>query len=181
MATVYVFLAEGFEEVEALTPVDVLRRAGIPVCTVGLGGRMVKGGHGICVQADVDGADFTLPEDAAMVLLPGGGLGTQNLAASPVVAEALRRAAERDIFIAAICAAPTVLHAAGLLAGKRATAYPTEQAALAGAQVTGRAVEADGKIITGRAMGVALGFSHALVAALAGKEKADEVIDAVYP
>lgn len=179
--TVYVFLAQGFEETEAVTPVDLLRRGGVPVVTVGLAGRAVTGAHGITLQADMDGADFELPADAAMVVLPGGGEGTENLRASAVVAAALAEAAARGLWIAALCAAPCVLHAAGLLRGRRAAAFPSVRRRLAGALVTDAAVEVDGNIITGRSAGVALGFGRALLAALRGEEPAERVVAQVYP
>ncbi len=181
MKTVYVFLANGFEEIEALTAVDLLRRAGITVHTVGVTGKQVLGGHGIPVTADVDGDGFMLPGDADMVVLPGGGRGTENLMASDLVAEVLAEAQRRNIFITAICAAPTVLNKAGLLNGKTVTAFPSEQPKLTASTVTGSAVEQDGNIITGRSAGTALSFAHALVEALAGKAKADEVLFHLYP
>lgn len=177
----YVFLAEGFEEIEAVTPIDVLRRAGVEVKTVGVTGKQVKGAHGITIEADLAAEGFTLPQDAELVFLPGGGPGTENLGKSALVAEVLQDAAARDIYIAAICAAPTVLHKAGLLAGKRATAFPDVQSALTGSLVTGSGVEVDGKIITGRAAGTALDFARALAAALAGEEKAAQTLASLYP
>lgn len=179
--TAYVFLADGFEEIEALTPVDTMRRAGISVVTVGVTGKTMMGGHGIPVVADVDGAGFALPDDAALVVLPGGGEGTQNLKQSAMVSAVLQQAEARGIVISAICAAPTVLAQAGQLAGKRFTAFPTMQKEISGGTATGAAVEVDGNIITGRSAGVALAFSHALIAALEGQEKADEVVAGVYP
>lgn len=181
MNKVYVFLAEGFEEIEAVTPIDLLRRADVQVVTVGLGGKRVAGAHGIVVEADRDGAGFELPEDAAMVVLPGGSVGTDNLKKSDMIAAVLDEARRRDIYIAAICAAPTVLYKAGLLEGRRVTAFPTVQSQLQGAQVTAGACEVDGKIITARSAGVALHFAHALIEAVAGKAKADEVIANIYP
>lgn len=181
MKRVYVFLADGFEEIEAITPVDVLRRAGVEVCTVGVTGTEVTGAHGISMRADVAGNDFTLPEDAAMVVLPGGGQGTQNLKESPLVARILADAAARGIYIAAICAAPTVLHQAGLLQGKRVTAFPSVQASLVQSQVTGGGVETDGNIITARSAGVALAFARQLAALLVGAAAADEVVANLYP
>lgn len=181
MKKAYVFLADGFEEIEAISPVDIMRRAGVAVVTVGVTGKAVTGGHGIVVMADVDGTAFVLPDNADLVLLPGGGTGTENLAKSDMVAGVLATAAQRAILIAAICAAPTVLHKAGLLQGKRVTAFPAVQGQLTGSHVTGAAVEKDGNIITGRSAGVALPFSHALVEALAGLQKADEVIEKLYP
>ena len=181
MDTVYVFLAEGFEEIEAFTPVDLLRRAGIAVKTVSFADGHVQGGHGIVVQADIADAAFALPEDAVMLVLPGGSPGAENLAASTVVKEALLEADKRNIVIAAICAAPSVLHPIGLLKGKRVTAFPTVQKSLTGSNVTGKAVEVDGNLITARSAGVALAFAHALIVTLAGTAKADAVVANIYP
>lgn len=181
MGNVYVFLADGFEEIEAITPIDFLRRAGINVVTVGITGSTVKGAHNIFVSADVDGAGFVLPADAEMVVLPGGGTGTQNLQASRVVKHALQQAAKRNIYIAAICAAPTVLHTYGLLTNKQVTAFPTVQAQLTSSIVTGKPVEIEGKIITARSAGVALQFAYALSSLLAGQNKTDEVYKNLYP
>ncbi len=180
MKKVYIFLVDGFEEIEAITPIDLLRRAGIEVCTVGVNAKTVTGAHGVSVQADIYEQGFSLPQDAVMVLLPGGA-GVEALLASDMVADVLKTAKQRDIYIAAICAAPLVLHKAGLLQGKRVTAFPSVQANLSESDVTGAAVEVDGKLITARAAGVALQFSHALIEALEGKDKADEVVASVYP
>ena len=174
---IFVFLAEGFEEIEALTQVDVLRRAGAAVTTVGVTGKMVTGAHGIPVAADVEGSGFVLPAEADMVVLPGGGPGTERLAASELVAGVLREAAQRGIWIAAICAAPTVLRQAGLLEGKRATAFPGAMDDIS----TGEAVEVDGKIITGRSAGVSLLFARALLLALYGEAQARETIAKLHP
>lgn len=181
MKKAYVFLADGFEEIEALSPVDVLRRAGVDVTTVGVTGKTVTGSHHVPVVADVDGGIFVLPDDADAVVLPGGGLGTENLKKSGAVAQALAEASRRGILIAAICAAPTVLDKAGLLAGKRVTAFPSVQDSIKNSNVTGGAVEEDGNIVTARSAGVALQFSHALAVRLAGQQKADEVIASLYP
>lgn len=177
----YAFLAEGFEEIEATTTIDFLRRSGVSVHMVGLPGGIVKGAHGIEVVAEAAPGGFTLPNDADMVFLPGGGPGTQNLQKSEMVARALHEADKRGLYIAAICAAPTVLHSHGLLKGKTVTAFPSTQAALTGSHVTGGAVEVDGRIITGRSAGVALAFAHTLAALLAGRQKADEVLRNLYP
>lgn len=181
MQTVYVFLAPGFEEIEAITPVDFLRRAGLQVVTVGVRGKMVTGGHGVPVQADIDGEGFVLPQNAAMVVLPGGGDGTRHLAQSELIKQVLHNAVQRNIWIGAICAAPTVLHQYDILKGKSTTAFPDVQSQLTGSRVTGAAVETDGKIITARSAGVALAFAHALASALLGGEKADEVLHNLYP
>lgn len=182
MKTVYVFLAEGFEEIEAIVPIDILRRAGVPVITVGLGSMPdIAGSHGITVQADTPGDGFVLPQDAGMVVLPGGGLGTQNLSQSEVVRAALQAAAERELPVAAICAAPTVLHQYGMLKGKKVTAFPSVQQQLTGCTVTGTPVEEDGNIITARSAGVALQFAQQLAARMTNPAIAQQVVESVYP
>lgn len=178
---VYQFLADGFEIVEAMFPVDLLRRAGIEVKTVGIAGTRVTSSAKVTVEADLDGRDFVLPEDAELVVLPGGMPGTTNLLESPVVRAALAEAKRRDLYIAAICAAPWVLDANGLLEGKKATMYPTMREHMQQGNFTGAPVERDGKIITGRGAGVAMTFGLALVEALRGKEAADKVSGAIYP
>lgn len=179
---VYVFLAEGFEEMEAITPVDLLRRAGIAVTTVGIGGRMITGAHGITVEADREDAELIL-KDLDMIVLPGGNPGYKNLDASAAVEQALRQALEKDAYIAAICGGPTVLGHHGLLKGKRATVYPGLEGELTGADVvTDSPVVVDGKIITSRGAGTAVLFSAELIALLKGRATADEVLAAiVYP
>lgn len=181
MKTVYVFLADGFEEIEAITPIDFLRRAGIEVVTVGVTGKTVTGAHNISILADISGEGFALPPSAAMVLLPGGGPGTENLKKSPMVAQMLQAASSGESYITAICAAPTVLHEQGLIEGKTVTAFPSVQKELSQSRVTGRAVEIDGNIVTARSAGVALQFAHTLAGLLAGPEKADEVLHSLYP
>lgn len=175
----YVFLADGFEEIEAICPVDIMRRAGIDVVTVGICGKTVTGAHAVPVVADVYEENFVLPKDASLVFLPGG-KGTQNLANSQMVANALKKAADMNILIAAICAAPTVLQKAGLLLGKKVTAFPGVQNQLKGCTVTGAPVEKDGNIITGRSAGVVFIFAGVLVAALLGQEKANMAISQMY-
>lgn len=171
---VYVFLAEGFEEMEALAPIDLLRRVGVEVTTVGVGGKLIKGAHGVGFTADSDGEglDFS---DADCVVLPGGMPGTTNLDASPIVEACLMKAEEKDALIAAICAAPSVLGHKGLLKGKKATCFPGFEEELLGALHTGAPVEKDGNIITARGAGVALDFALALVAELKGETAAKEL------
>ena len=181
MPSVYVFLANDFEEMEALIPVDFLRRADITVHTVGVGAKAIEGAHGIIVQADMDGAEFTLPQDADMVMLPGGGRGVENLRKSDMVSCALQEAQQRGIYIAAICAAPAALCDKGFLQGKRVTAFPSVQAQLTGCEVTGGAVELDGNIITARSAGVALEFAYELAVLLAGEKIAGDVLHNLYP
>ena len=171
---VYVFLAEGFEEMEALAPIDLLRRVGVEVTTVGVGGKLIKGAHGVGFTADCDGEglDFS---DVDCVVLPGGMPGTTNLDASPMVEACLMKAAEKNALIAAICAAPSVLGHKGLLKGKKATCFPGFEEDLLGALHTGAPVEKDGNIITARGAGVALDFALALVAELKGETAAKEL------
>ena len=175
---IYMFLANGFEEVEALCPLDLLRRAGLEVTTVGVGGEMIVGSHGIAVQADIPEALYrdSSPE---MIILPGGMPGTRHLDESRTVDTALRVAANKGAYLAAICAAPMVLGKRGYLEGKRAICFPGFEEYLTGATVAEERVVRDGKVITAAGMGVALEFGLALVAALKGQETADDLRRAV--
>ena len=175
---IYLFLAEGFEEIEALCPLDLLRRAGQTVTTVGVGGKTVTGAHGIPVVADIADTDF---EDNAptMVILPGGMPGTKNLDESPVVQKALDAALTTGAPIAAICAAPMVLGKRGILRGKQATCFPGFEEYLEGATLSPLSVVRDGNIITAKGMGVALPFGLALVELLTDKKTADGLKKAV--
>ena len=178
---VYVLLAPGFEEAEALVPVDLLRRANVETATVSLTGEPVPGSHGITVTADLAMDQVDL-DRAEMVVLPGGGPGYKNLGADPRVERLIRRAVERDIWVAAICAAPTLLGKWGLLEGKQAVCYPGMEEGLVGARAwRDRAVNVvtDGKIITGRAAGAAFEFGLSLIEALADEEKAGDIRDSV--
>ena len=169
---VYLFLANGFEEVEALCPLDLLRRAGVEVTTVGVGGNdMITGSHGIRVQADLPDTMF---RDARpdMVILPGGMPGASNLDASPVVEQALRAAYRSGGYLAAICAAPMVLGHKGYLKGKTAICFPGFEGELTGASIASSRVVRDGRIITAAGMGVALEFGLELVSVLKGDEAA---------
>ncbi len=168
---IYVFLANGFEEVEALTPVDVLRRAGCEVKTVGVGGKEITGSHKICVKADMEVTDIEI-DKAEMVVLPGGIPGTPNLEQSDAVRAAVEQAAKNGAWVAAICAAPSILGHLGLLKGRRATSYPSFEKELIGAEVTHAPVEVDGTFITGRGAGAALPFALKLAEVLKGAEKA---------
>ena len=175
---IYLFLANGFEEIEALCPLDLLRRAGLEVTTVGIGSDRVQGSHGITVEADIPEGMYA---DAApdMVILPGGMPGSKHLDESRTVDVALKAAARRGSFIAAICAAPMVLGHRGLLAGKRATCFPGFEGELEGATLADERVVRDGNVITAAGMGVALEFGLALVAALKGDEAAEKLRRAV--
>ena len=177
---IYMFLANGFEEVEALCPLDLLRRAGCAVTTVGVGGDMILGAHGIAVQADIPDTMFrdSRPE---MIILPGGMPGTRHLDESKTVDAALRVAASSDAYLAAICAAPMVLGKRGYLCGKHAVCFPGFEEFLTGAILpqNGERVITDGKTITAAGMGVALEFGLALVRALKGDEAAEKLRSAV--
>ena len=177
---VYILLAPGFEEAEALVPVDMLRRANIETATVSITGEPVPGSHGVTVLADVTLDDVDLSR-ADMVVLPGGGPGYKNLGKEPRVEELVRKAAERGLWLAAICAAPTLLGRWGLLEGKDAVCYPGMEEGLTGAQPRmDRGVVTDGKIITGRAAGSAFDFGLALVEALVGRDEAGKVRHDIY-
>ena len=172
---VYVLLAEGFEEVEALTPLDLLRRAGVEAKLVGVTGGLVRGSHGIGIQTDLpmDEADW---DKADMIVLPGGMPGTTNLYADSRVTDAVRKCYDEGKYVAAICAAPSViLGGMGLLKGRKATCYPGMESGLEGATALERTCVVDGRIITACGVGGALDFGCALVSALCGEEKARRI------
>ena len=177
---VVVFLANGFEEIEALATVDILRRAGLAVCTVGIGGHTITGAHGIVVHTDV-ADDETLPilSELQAVVLPGGLPGTTNLAASTTVTEYVMDASRSDVLVAAICAAPSILGGLGLLRGKCATCYPGYEDTLMGATVCNDSVVSDGGCITARGAGVTTDFALAIVSQLISPVKAREIGDAM--
>lgn len=176
-------LADGFEEIEALTPLDILRRGGVDVKTVAVVGDDAKNGfitgaHGITVKCD-----FTLscvsPEDFDSVILPGGMPGSLNLDGSPFVDEILRFVQNEGGRIAAICAAPLVLGRRNLLKNKRACCYPGFENELVGADVSFDGVVTDGNITTARGMGVALDFALELLSLYKGKASADKVASSI--
>lgn len=175
---VLVFLAQGFEEIEALATVDVLRRAGLQVVTAGRT-PSVCGAHGIPVLVDLEYNDETplvgLPQ---AIVLPGGLPGTENLRADAFVNRCLDGAGE-DTLLCAICAAPSVLGMKGLLRGYRATCYPGYEEQLLGATVTGASVESDRNRITAKGAGVSIPFALAIVEKLVSKETADTLGDAM--
>ena len=178
---IYMFLANGFEEVEALAPLDLLRRAGCDVTTVGVGGGdTVVGAHGIAVGVDIPDTMFrdSKPE---MIILPGGMPGTRHLDESRTVDAALRTAINTGAYVGAICAAPMVLGKRGYLQGKAAVCFPGFEEYLEGAilQPKGVTVAVDGKIITAVGMGVAIDFGLELVEALKGKEVASNLRTAI--
>ena len=168
---VYILLADGFEEIEALCPLDLLRRAGVEAKTVSVTEkRVVTGSHGIAVTADLT-AENSL-SDFDMLVLPGGMPGTTHLDKSQFCDGLLRAAVKSDAYIAAICAAPSVLAQYGLLAGRRATCYPGFEDRCAGAQMVDADVVTDGQITTGRALGAAIPFALELVRLLTDEQTA---------
>ena len=175
MKNVYVFLANGFEEIEALATVDVLRRAGVKATTVSLNmDTKVTGAHGIPVEADAMFADcdYTI---ADMLVLPGGMPGAANINKHNGLCALLKVQSLTDRWIAAICAAPMVLGRLGLLEGKKATCYPGFEGELTGAEYTAAPVEVDDLIITGKGPAAVLPFAYAIAEVLVGKEVVDEV------
>lgn len=175
MTKAIVFLAEGFEEMEALGTVDILRRGGIGVITVSItDDKTVKGAHGISITADATISSMDLGSADALIL-PGGMPGSSNLDASDVVKDAIMKQYKAGRIVAAICAAPMVLGGLGILEGRKVTCYPGFEEKLCGAQATGRDVEIDGNVITGRGPGLVMKFALALVEALKGDAAAKEV------
>lgn len=172
---VYVFLAEGFEETEALAPVDILRRAGAEVRTVGVTGKTVTSSHKVPVVADIVKDEIALDDELELVVLPGGMPGANNLEADETVQKAIDFCVGNDRFVAAICAAPKILGHKGLLAGRKATCFPGFEKDLEGAEITGEPAVTDGRFITGKGAGAALDFGFALVAALFDEDKAAKV------
>ena len=177
MAKVYVFLANGFEDVEALIPVDVLRRGGVEVVTVSVAEEnlLVESAHGVQIVADAlfDECDFA---DADLLLLPGGMPGATNLYAHEGLRQALREQQASNKMIAAICASPgVVLGQMGLLDGVNATCYPGFEQLMRGARYTGSLCTVDGNITTGEGPAAAFPFAYALLAQLVSQEVADEV------
>ena len=180
---IYMFLAPGFEEVEALFPLDLLRRADLAVKTVAIGGdRTVIGSHGIPVTANITELEWYSDPDAAKpdaVILPGGMPGTTHLAHDRTVEKALAAAHANGAWIAAICAAPMILGQQGYLRGRRATCFPGFEKYLDGATEIGGSVIRDGNIITARGVGVALEFGLELVSVLASPEEAGAIRAAI--
>lgn len=177
---IYVFLANGFEESEALVTVDLLKRAGLDLRTVAIGDdNKVTGAHGIPVIADIKDTEFCdiMP---AVVILPGGMPGTTNLESSDTVQMALYDAMKLGHLVCAICAAPSILGNAGYLKGKRATCFPGFEDSLVGATVVDERVVRDGNVITSKGMGCAAEFALAIIEAVASKEKADEIAKSAF-
>ena len=172
---VYMLLGTGFEETEAIAPLDLLRRAGIAVQTVGVNGKHVTGGHGITVEADITLGEMDLT-DMEMIILPGGLGGVASVRASAPAMAALKFAWENEKFVAAICAGPTVLADLGITSGKNATCYPGCETGMGDATVHADVpCIRDGKLITGASAGCAVEFGLSLIAALKGQAAANAV------
>ncbi len=179
---VYLFLGDGFEEVEALTPVDYLRRAGVEIKTVGVTGEYVTGTRGIVVKADVMLEDVCKKGDGDMIIMPGGLGGTENMENSDDVMDMINDAYERGAYIAAICAAPTILAKIGILEGRECICYPDMAAVLSqyGGIVKDEAVVVDGNFITSKSAGTAEIFALKLIEILCGKEASEQVRNSIY-
>ena len=176
---VYVLLGTGFEEIEALAPVDLLRRAGVEVKTVGLNGKVVYGSHAIGVEADMTIEELDV-RDAEMVVLPGGLGGVASIRGCEPALNAVKTAADMGKYVAAICAGPTVLADLGLLTGVQATCYPGQIPNMKDALVVDNAAcVTDGKVITGTSAGTAVPFSLALIEALKGADTARAIADQI--
>ena len=174
MKEVLVPLAPGFEELEALAVVDILRRAGAKVMVAGTVGGVITGRNGIKVEPDAT-LDEAMDRDFAMIVLPGGAAGTENLAGDGRIARLVKDHDARGRFVAAICAAPTVLSAAGLTAGRTVTSHPTVRGVLTEARVSDERVVVDGNLVTSQGPGTAVEFAFKLVELLFGPEKVAEV------
>lgn len=178
MARVIVFLAEGFEEVEAVTPIDYLRRSGVEVIVAGIDSLRPTGARGICIQTDILADDLDGAFDG--VILPGGMPGSENLAASAAVARTTDTVMKQGGLVAAICAAPVVvLGGLGLLAGRTFTCYPGFEKRVLEGKFREERVVVDGNLITSRGAGTAGDFSIALIRYLLGDTDADEIAKAV--
>jgi len=177
---VYILLAPGFEEMEALVPADLLRRAGLDVALVSTAGEFVPGGHNIAVKADLALSQVDL-NDLELLILPGGGVGVADLGKDPGVEALVRQAAASGKKLAAICAAPSLLSKWGLLEGRQAVCYPTWADKIADATfLPGEKLAQDGNIITGQAAGASFEFGLKLIEVLAGADTAERVRKEIY-
>ena len=171
---VYMLLGTGFEETEAIAPLDLLRRAGIDVLTVGLNGKIVYGGHNIGIEADITIEQMDLT-DLEMIVLPGGLGGVASIRACQAAMDAIAFAHENGKFTAAICAGPTVLADLGITNGKNATCYPGCEDSMGSAQIVCAASVRDDKLITGTSAGCAVSFGLELIRALKGDAAAQAI------
>lgn len=172
---IYCFLADGFEEMEAFCPIDILRRSECEVLTVGVGEEIITGSHGISVCADITAAEIVLDDKLEMIILPGGMPGTLNLESNLYVQKAIDFCAQNGKYIAAICAAPSILGHKGLLKDKEAICFPGFEEQLGCKKLSDDFVCEDGNIITAKGAGVAQEFGLTLAAKLKGKAAADKL------
>ena len=172
---VYILYGTGLEEIEAITVADILRRAQIPMQTVGIGGKSITGAHGLVLETDITLDQLDLSQ-LDCIVLPGGMGGVEAIEASAPAMQAITYALENDKYVAAICAAPTILGKRGWLDRKKATCYPGCEAQLTGAKVTDKRFVTDGRVVTSRGAGTAPYFAFALIEALCGEEKAMEIM-----
>lgn len=173
---IYVFLADGFEEIEALAPVDFLKRADVDVKLVGVTGKTCEGAHGIKVETDMLISEIELNKNLLGVVLPGGMPGADNLDKNPDVLKAVDYCMENGLVVSAICAAPFVLGKKGILKGKNATCYPGFEEYLEGANVLSDGVVTDGNIITAKGAGVAWEFGAAINTKITGETKSNDIL-----
>ena len=171
---VYIILGTGFEEIEAVAPCDILRRGGVQVQYAGIGGRLIRGGNGITVQADCTVEEMDL-ENMEMIVLPGGMGGVHSILASEAAMHAVGTAWEQGKLVAAICAAPTILAKLHITDGKHAVVYPGMEAEMGSAIMEDTNAVRDGSVLTGRAPGAALDFGYLLLETLKGAETAQKV------
>lgn len=176
---VYVFLANGFEETEAIAPIDMLRRAKLDVKTVGVGGTNITSSHGITVKSDISDKEIELSDKLEMIVLPGGTVGTENLGNSSEVQAAIDYCAKNNIPMGAICAAPSIYGKKGLLKGLKATAYPDYRKYLEGAEIAENNVVTDGLFTTAAGAGVSIDFGLELVKVLKGKQLSDAIRETI--
>lgn len=172
---IYVFLAKGFEEIEALTVVDYLRRAEMDVCTVGIGGKIIVGSHDIPVFCDLDENEAKMDDSLNAIVLPGGMSGTLNLEKNKTVNDFIDFCVDNNKYLCAICAAPSILGHKGLLNCKKACCFPGFENELFGAEISDDFVCTDGKVITAKGMGAAIDFSRQIVAELLDENTADRI------
>lgn len=176
---IYIFLAQGFEETEAVTPIDILRRCGKEVVTVGIGGTMIKSSHGVTVVTDTEDKLISLDKNLEGIILPGGMPGTLNLEASETVQKSIDYCMDNNLYIGAICAAPSILGHKGILKGKKAVCFAGFESQLEGAEVSDEPVVRDGNIITSRGAGTAVDFGLKLAEVLASEEQSRKVGEAI--
>lgn len=171
---VYMLLGTGFEETEAVTPLDLLRRAGLEAVTVGLNGKTIRSSHGIEIAADMEIGEMDLTS-LDMIILPGGLGGVNSIKACPQALEVVRFAWENEKYVAAICAAPTILAGLGITDGREVTCYPGFEAQMGTALCREAAVVVSGRLITGASAGCSIPFGLKLIEVLKGRQAAEKI------